>query len=96
MRYPFLRSVALASFVAVGVALAGPAPIQARDAATTAQARAGFDPRAGITLWQKMSASGGREPFAWLSTHPAGQNRIKEIERHLPQVMPIYERSHAR
>jgi predicted Zn-dependent protease len=56
-------------------------------------ARAGFDPRAGITLWQKMSAGSGGEPFAWLSTHPAGKNRIAEIERQLPQVMPIYERA---
>jgi predicted Zn-dependent protease len=54
-------------------------------------ARAGFDPRAGVTLWKKMSAASKGEPFAWLSTHPAGNNRIKEIERQLPQVMPLYE-----
>ncbi|MBW7900679.1 MAG: M48 family metallopeptidase [Rhodocyclaceae bacterium] len=56
-------------------------------------ARAGFDPRAGVTLWRKMSAAATGEPPAWLSTHPAGANRIKEIERHLPQVMPLYERA---
>jgi predicted Zn-dependent protease len=56
-------------------------------------ARGGFDPRAGITLWQKMGAASKGEPFAWLSTHPAGSNRIKEIERHLPQVMPLYEQA---
>ncbi|MBI2305968.1 MAG: M48 family metallopeptidase [Rhodocyclales bacterium] len=56
-------------------------------------ARAGYDPRAGITLWQKMSAASKGEPFAWLSTHPSGPNRIKEIERQLPQVMPLYERA---
>ncbi len=56
-------------------------------------ARAGFDPRAGISLWQKMGAASRGEPFAWLSTHPAGPNRIKAIEQQLPQVMPLYERA---
>ncbi len=59
-------------------------------------ARGGFDPRAGITLWQKMGAASRGEPFAWLSTHPAGTNRIKEIERHLPEVMPIYEQARSK
>ncbi|MDQ5907107.1 MAG: hypothetical protein QG590_1590 [Pseudomonadota bacterium] len=59
-------------------------------------ARGGFDPRAGITLWQKMGAASKGEPFAWLSTHPAGNNRIKEIERQLPQVMPIYEQARSK
>jgi len=59
-------------------------------------ARGGFDPRAGITLWQKMGAASRGEPFAWLSTHPAGTNRIKEIERQLPQVMPLYEQASKR
>lgn len=58
-------------------------------------ARAGFDPRAGITLWQKMDAANRRAPPQWLSTHPAGKNRIREIEARLPQVMPLYERTRA-
>lgn len=56
-------------------------------------ARAGFDPRAGITLWRKMSASSKNNPPQWLSTHPSGGNRIAEIERHLDQVLPIYARA---
>jgi len=58
-------------------------------------ARAGFDPRAGISLWQKMSAATRNAPPQWLSTHPAGQNRIKEIQQHLPEVMPLYEKARA-
>ncbi|WP_153131359.1 M48 family metallopeptidase [Dechloromonas hortensis] len=54
-------------------------------------ARAGYDPRAGITLWQKMDAAGNGAPPAWLSTHPGGEARIAEIERNLPAVMPLYE-----
>lgn len=53
-------------------------------------ARAGYDPRAGVTLWQKMSAASKGAPPSWLSTHPSGKNRIAEIEQHLPEVMPLF------
>jgi predicted Zn-dependent protease len=53
-------------------------------------ARAGFDPRSGITLWQKMGASSKGAPAQWLSTHPASKTRIADIERNLPKVMPLY------
>ena len=57
-------------------------------------ARAGYDPRAGVTLWQKMGqASGGKAPPAWLSTHPAGAARIKELEARLPRVLPDFEKA---
>lgn len=56
-------------------------------------ARAGYDPRAGISLWQKMMAANKGAPPQWLSTHPSGKNRIGEIERHLPEVMPLYEKA---
>ena len=56
-------------------------------------ARAGYDPRAGISLWKKMEAANDGAPPAWLSTHPAGTDRIAEIERQLPRVMPLYEAS---
>ena len=53
-------------------------------------ARAGYDPRAGVALWQKMGMASKGAPPQWLSTHPAGKNRIAEIQRHLPEVMPLY------
>ncbi|MDK9715014.1 MAG: M48 family metallopeptidase [Sulfuritalea sp.] len=56
-------------------------------------ARAGFDPRAGVSLWQKMTAANSRAPLEFLSTHPAGDHRIREIEKHLPEVMPLYRRA---
>ncbi len=59
-------------------------------------ARAGYDPRAGITLWQKMSAANKGAPPQWLSTHPSGKTRIAEIEQNLPKVLPLYERARAR
>lgn len=56
-------------------------------------ARAGYDPRAGITLWQKMSAANKGAPPQWLSTHPSGSTRIAEMERNLSKVLPLYERA---
>ncbi len=56
-------------------------------------ARAGFDPRAGVSLWKKMSAANKGAPPQWLSTHPSGASRIEEIQRNLPKVLPLYERA---
>ena len=56
-------------------------------------ARAGYDPRAGVSLWQKMAAANKGAPPQWLSTHPAGQTRIKDIEANLPKVAPLYARA---
>jgi predicted Zn-dependent protease len=55
-------------------------------------ARAGYDPRAGITMWEKMiNASKGGRPPEFLSTHPAEANRIQQIQALLPTVMPLYK-----
>jgi predicted Zn-dependent protease len=55
-------------------------------------ARAGYDPRAGVALWQKMlKANQGERPPEFLSTHPAEANRVQQIESLLPIVMPLYE-----
>jgi len=55
-------------------------------------ARGGYDPRAAITLWEKMSKeSKGKNPPEFLSTHPSNENRIKELSALMPRVMPLYE-----
>ena len=57
-------------------------------------ARAGYNPGAGVTLWQKMGrATGGKAPPQWLSTHPAGEARIKDIQSKLPAVQPLFSQS---
>jgi predicted Zn-dependent protease len=56
-------------------------------------ARAGYDPRAGVTLWQKMAGANKSAPPQWISTHPSGPTRIADIERNLPKVEPLYRRA---
>lgn len=55
-------------------------------------ARAGYDPRAGVTLWQKMiKANSGGSPPLYLSTHPTEASRVQQIEELLPIVLPLYK-----
>jgi predicted Zn-dependent protease len=56
-------------------------------------ARAGYDPAAGVTLWQKMLASNKGAPPQWMSTHPASDTRIKDIQDKLPKVQPLYAKA---
>ena len=56
-------------------------------------ARAGYNPAAGITLWEKMGAASKGAPPEFLSTHPAGPTRIKDIEASLAKVEPLYVRA---
>ena len=59
-------------------------------------ARAGFDPRAAVALWQKMQkVSGGGGP-QWLSTHPSSDTRIRDLGDYSARVMPIYEAARKR
>jgi predicted Zn-dependent protease len=56
-------------------------------------ARAGYDPHAGVTLWQKMAQAAKGAPPQFLSTHPSGPTRIHDIEANLPKVAPLYARA---
>ncbi len=56
-------------------------------------ARAGYDPAAGIRVWERMAALGGNRPPEWLSTHPDPENRIENMRAWLPEMRAIYEQS---
>jgi predicted Zn-dependent protease len=54
-------------------------------------ARAGFDPKAAVTLWEKMAKqSGGGQPPKWLSTHPSHEDRINDLRQYAEKVAPLY------
>ncbi|MEI2635366.1 MAG: M48 family metallopeptidase [Methylotenera sp.] len=54
-------------------------------------ARAGYNPDAAVTLWQKMTANSKGAPPEFLSTHPASENRIADLKALTPKVRPLYE-----
>ncbi len=54
-------------------------------------AKAGYDPRGAVSLWQRMSAKGGSRPPEFLSSHPAPESRIRDIESLIPEAMQYYK-----
>ncbi|UJJ30944.1 M48 family metallopeptidase [Halopseudomonas maritima] len=54
-------------------------------------ARAGYDPKAAVSLWQKMQAASQGEPPAFMSTHPSSAGRIQALQAAAPQVQALYE-----
>jgi predicted Zn-dependent protease len=56
-------------------------------------ARAGYDPRAAITLWQKMGKAAGGEPPKFMSTHPSREDRLSDLTNYSAKVMPLYEQA---
>ena len=56
-------------------------------------AKAGFDPRESVELWRNMAKAGGAQPPQFLSTHPATDTRIQQLQAALPKVTAAYERA---
>ena len=55
-------------------------------------ARAGYDPHASVSLWEKMArVSGNDSNFDFLSTHPAPAKRMEKLGKLIPEMMPFYE-----
>ncbi len=59
-------------------------------------ARAGYDPHAAVTLWQKMQQVGGSEPLPFLSTHPSSAQRLSDLRDYSQRVMPLYRKAESR
>ncbi|NUU01197.1 M48 family metallopeptidase [Herbaspirillum robiniae] len=56
-------------------------------------ARGGYDPKAAVTLWQKMAKLGGEEPMKFMSTHPSSADRIADLTVYAQRVDPLYQQT---
>jgi predicted Zn-dependent protease len=56
-------------------------------------AKAGYDPHAAVTLWQKMAKVGGSAPPEFMSTHPSDATRQQRLGALAPKMMPYYAAS---
>lgn len=59
-------------------------------------ARAGYDPHAAVSLWEKMQKLGGGQPPQFLSTHPSHETRIADLRQYSEKVMPLYQQAAAK
>ena len=59
-------------------------------------ARAGYDPRAAVNVWEKMARAADGQPPEILSTHPAPATRIADLKVYAARVMPLYEQARNR
>ena len=59
-------------------------------------AKAGFDPEQSVELWKNMMAVGGKAPPEWMSTHPASENRISNLQAHIRDHEADYQSALAR
>lgn len=84
---------ASAAQVLVSLPFSRSAEIEADTRGLMYMARAGYDPRAAVGFWQRMSASSGAAPYELLSTHPSDETRIERIRAALPQAIAAYEQT---
>jgi predicted Zn-dependent protease len=77
--------------VAFGLPHSRQAEVEADDIGLELSARAGYNPKGAITLWQKMTALGGGRPAEFLSTHPSPESRAVDLARVGQIVQPLYE-----
>lgn len=83
----------IVSEVTLGLPHSREAEVEADQMGVELAARAGYDPRAAITLWQKMMRNGGGRPPEFLSTHPDPEARVQDLARITEVVMPLYRQS---
>jgi predicted Zn-dependent protease len=84
-------AAAVAATVAIALPNSRSAESEADQIGIELAAKAGYDPRAAVTLWQKMNTVGGSRPPQFLSTHPDPENRQARLAGLVPRMMPYYE-----
>ncbi|MCB1737085.1 MAG: M48 family metallopeptidase [Gammaproteobacteria bacterium] len=91
-----LTGASLAAVVAIQLPNSRTAESEADHIGLELAARAGYDPRASLSLWDKMGKVGGDNPPEFLSTHPAPASRQRELAKLIPTVMPYYREDRPR
>jgi predicted Zn-dependent protease len=91
-----LTGASLAAALAIQMPNSRTAETEADRIGIELAAKAGYDPRAAVTLWQKMAKVGGKGPPQFLSTHPSPGNREKTLGSLIPQMMPYYQQKGTR
>jgi predicted Zn-dependent protease len=82
---------AIAASLAVGLPNSRAAESEADEIGIELAAKAGYNPDAAISLWQKMGKEGGETPPQFLSTHPSPGNRQEKLAELAPKMMPFYQ-----
>ncbi len=86
-----LTGMQLASVLAIQLPNSREGESEADQIGIELAARAGYDPKAAVTLWEKMAKeSGGKQPAEFFSTHPSPQNRAARLAELGTKVQPYY------
>ncbi len=85
---------AIAASLAISLPNSRAAEIEADTMGIELAARAGYNPRAAVTLWEKMEKAGGGGPLEFLSTHPSPGNRKQRLAELAEKVYPYYLQQH--
>jgi predicted Zn-dependent protease len=91
-----MSGAAVAAMLAIKLPNSRTAETEADRIGIELAAKAGYDPRAAVTLWEKMGKVGGSGPPQFLSTHPAPENRKQTLRALAPQMMPYYKNNEPR
>lgn len=88
----FMAAYGLGSQVGVLLPFSRKHELEADEYGLYFAAMAGYNPQEAVTLWQRMDkASSGQRPPEFLSTHPDPGNRIKQLEKHMPEALKLYQ-----
>ncbi|MCB1865214.1 MAG: M48 family metallopeptidase [Chromatiales bacterium] len=86
-----LAGASLAAALAIKLPNSRTAETEADEIGIELAARAGYDPRSAVTLWEKMGKVGGKRVPEFVSTHPAPENRQERLGKLAPKMMPFYQ-----
>lgn len=86
-----LSGAALTAMLAVNLPNSRAAETEADRIGIELAAKAGFDPAAAATLWQKMAKASKSGPPQFLSTHPSSSNRQEKLAQLEPEMRKYYD-----